>query len=174
MANDDLEARDNDKDKDKLPLTPEGMAAEWATMSDVVPDDGGDAATDGAFAPAAARRLRRLHRQVRRDAERFELLDDEHRHRLRKRLKRLRYLCEFAASCFDAQAVQAYLKQLTPAQEALGEFNDVCVARALLQPAAATDPAAAYAAGWLAHEYTDALRRCGPPLANLREAQPFW
>jgi flagellar motor switch protein FliM len=40
MANDDLEARDNDKDK--LPLTPEGMAAEWATMTDVVSDDGGE------------------------------------------------------------------------------------------------------------------------------------
>ena len=43
MANDDLEARDNDEDKDKLPLTPEGMAAEWATMSDVVSDDGSEA-----------------------------------------------------------------------------------------------------------------------------------
>jgi len=38
MANDDLEAQD----KDKLPLTPEGMAAEWATMSDIVEDDGGE------------------------------------------------------------------------------------------------------------------------------------
>lgn len=156
------------------PYEPSAHADPAGAVPAAAPDDGGDAATDGAFAPAAARRLRRLHRQVRRDAERFELLDDEHRHRLRKRLKRLRYLCEFAASCFDAQAVQAYLKQLTPAQEALGEFNDVCVARALLQPAAATDPAAAYAAGWLAHEHADALRRCGPPLANLREAQPFW
>ena len=42
MANDDLEARDNDKDKDKLPLTPEGMAAEWATMSDVAAEDGSE------------------------------------------------------------------------------------------------------------------------------------
>lgn len=39
MANDDLEAQD----KDKIPLTPEGMAAEWATMSDVVSDDGSEA-----------------------------------------------------------------------------------------------------------------------------------
>lgn len=42
MANDDLEARDNDKDKDKLPLTPEGMAAEWATMSDVAAEEGSE------------------------------------------------------------------------------------------------------------------------------------
>ncbi len=41
MANDDLEARD--KDKDKLPLTPEGMAAEWATMSDIAAEEGSEA-----------------------------------------------------------------------------------------------------------------------------------
>ncbi|MGX1785405.1 flagellar motor switch protein FliM [Bosea sp. NPDC055332] len=39
MANDDLEAQD----KDKVPLTPEGMAAEWATMPDVVTDESGEA-----------------------------------------------------------------------------------------------------------------------------------
>ncbi|MFC5423894.1 MAG: flagellar motor switch protein FliM [Stutzerimonas stutzeri] len=36
MANDELE------DKDKTPLTPEGMAAEWATMSDVISDESGE------------------------------------------------------------------------------------------------------------------------------------
>jgi flagellar motor switch protein FliM len=35
----DLEAQD----KDKLPLTPEGMAAEWAAMPDIVDEDGGEA-----------------------------------------------------------------------------------------------------------------------------------
>lgn len=38
MANDDLEAQD----KDKLPLTPEGMAAEWAAMPDIVEEDGAE------------------------------------------------------------------------------------------------------------------------------------
>jgi flagellar motor switch protein FliM len=38
MANDDLEITD----KDKAPLTPEGMAAEWATMSDVAVEDGSE------------------------------------------------------------------------------------------------------------------------------------
>jgi len=36
MASSDLEAQD----KDKLPLTPEGMAAEWAAMPDIVDEDG--------------------------------------------------------------------------------------------------------------------------------------
>lgn len=38
MANDDLDP----KDKDQPPLTPEGMAAEWATMPDIVEDEGSE------------------------------------------------------------------------------------------------------------------------------------
>jgi inorganic triphosphatase YgiF len=129
----------------------------------------------GPFAPKAAERLAALHRQVRRDAARFDALDDAGRHRLRKRLKRLRYLCEFAAPCFRGKAVRAYLKRVAPAQEALGEFNDVCVARALLQPLAdGGDAQAAFALGWLAHEHADAIARCRAPLAALRKAEPFW
>jgi len=39
MASNELDAQD----KDKLPLTPEGMAAEWAAMPDIVEEDGGEA-----------------------------------------------------------------------------------------------------------------------------------
>lgn len=162
---------------DDAPPPPQLLAAPattrlWLALLGFV---SGAAAPGEPFAPQAAARLARLHRAVRRDAARFVQLDDEHRHRLRKRLKRLRYLCEFAAPCFPAKAVRAYLKRVAPAQEALGEFNDVCVARALLQPAAATGEAqAAFALGWLAHEHADAVRRCRAPLAALRKAEPFW
>ena len=76
-------------------------------------------------------RLARLHRQVRRDAKLFASIDDTARHRLRKRIKRLRYLCDFAASLHDRKAVKAFVAPLAVAQEALGAFNDVCVARTL-------------------------------------------
>jgi flagellar motor switch protein FliM len=39
MANDDLDP----KDKDQVPLTPEGMAAEWAAMPDLVEEEGSEA-----------------------------------------------------------------------------------------------------------------------------------
>lgn len=39
MANDDLDP----KDKDQTPLTPEGMAAEWAAMPDIVEEEGSEA-----------------------------------------------------------------------------------------------------------------------------------
>ena len=134
----------------------------------------GTTVSDQAFAPAARQRLARLFRQVRRDAARFEALDDVARHRLRKRVKRLRYSSEFVAALFRERRVRAFLKRLAPAQEALGAFNDVCVARALFKDAADDDPMAMFALGWLAHERDDAIGRCTKELARLRRAEPFW
>jgi CHAD domain-containing protein len=130
--------------------------------------------SEQAFAPAARQRLARLFKQVRRDAAQFDTLDDTARHRLRKRVKRLRYLSEFAASAFRAKRVAAFLKRLAPAQEALGDFNDVCVANALFEHAAPDDPMAMFALGWLAHERDDAIARCQRTLAPLGKARPFW
>lgn len=126
------------------------------------------------FVEAARERLARLFKQVRRDAARFDALDDVARHRLRKRVKRLRYLSEFAGALFAKARLREFLKLLAPAQEALGDFNDVCVARALFKGAAADDPLAMFALGWLAHERDDAIGRCTKVLARLRKARPFW
>jgi triphosphatase len=134
----------------------------------------GSAPSEQAFKPAVRLRLARLFKQVRRDAARFDALDDEARHRLRKRVKRLRYLSEFAGTLFREPRLRSFLKRLAPAQEALGEFNDVCVARALFKDAAADEPLAMFALGWLAHERDDAIARCARELARLRRAPPFW
>jgi inorganic triphosphatase YgiF len=127
-----------------------------------------------AFAPALRQRLARLFKQVRRDAAVFATLDDTARHRLRKRVKRLRYLSEFAAGAFHGKPLQAFLKRLAPVQEALGNFNDLCVARTLFEHAAPDDPMAMFALGWLAHERDDTIRRCRRVLALLRKARPYW
>jgi triphosphatase len=130
--------------------------------------------SDQAFAPAVRRQLAGLFKRVRRDAARFGELDDTSRHRLRKRVKRLRYLGDFAASAFRSKRVAAFQKRLVPAQEALGAFNDVCVAHALFKHAAPDDPMAMFALGWLAHERDDAIARCLRALAPLGKARPFW
>jgi inorganic triphosphatase YgiF len=130
--------------------------------------------SEQAFGPTARHALARLFKQVRRDAARFGALDDSARHRLRKRVKRLRYLGEFAASAFRAKRVAAFQKRLAPAQEALGAFNDVCVAQALFKDAAPGDPMAMFALGWLAHERDDAIAHCLRALAPLGKARPFW
>lgn len=127
-----------------------------------------------AFAPAVAARMARLFKQVRRDAAAFGDLDDAARHRLRKRVKRLRYLGEFAAPAFRAKRVRAFLRRLAPAQQALGHFNDVCVAQALFKQTAADDAPAMFALGWLAHERDGAIARCVRALTRLRRADVFW
>jgi CHAD domain-containing protein len=126
------------------------------------------------FKPLLRERLAQLHKQVRRDAKRFAALDDPARHRLRKRLKRLRYLCEFGASMWAPKPMRAFLKLLGPVQDALGHYNDVCVARALFDTCAASDSAAMFARGWLARERDDALQRCLEVLPTLRRARVGW
>ena len=85
------------------------------------------------------RQLNRWHRRAVVDALAFDTLDDAGRHRLRKRIKQLRYATEFAAGAFDARAVRRYVKGLRGLQDRLGVVNDVAVGVALYSGAAPND-----------------------------------
>ena len=102
-------------------------------------------------------RLSSLHRQVSKAGRRFLSLPTEDQHRTRKRLKRLRYL-----------------KQLTPAQDALGHHNDVVVATDRFRSDAEQDPRSFFAAGYLlAHQAQTALQ-AHEALAEVDGARKFW
>ncbi|WP_036251129.1 CHAD domain-containing protein, partial [Methylibium sp. T29] len=135
-------------------------------------------AADEAVSPAlpalASQRLQAWHAQALRDAKRFDTLSDEARHRLRKRLKRLRYTIEFTAGLFQRRAVERYLDALREAQEHLGEFNDVCVALAAYRPLVPQQPQTWFALGWLAARREATLAACSRSLKRLRKARPFW
>jgi inorganic triphosphatase YgiF len=126
------------------------------------------------------KRLQHLHKQAVRDGKRFESLDTESQHRVRKRLKRLRYLAEFAAPLFDADgkspssAAERYLKHLRPAQDALGEFNDEAVALALYREATARDGRAWFAVGWFSARHAVHAKTCRKALGGIDEAPRFW
>lgn len=123
------------------------------------------------------KRLQRLHKQVMRDGERFESLDTESQHRVRKRLKRMRYLAEFVAPLFDAAdkgGAERYLKALRPAQDALGEFNDEAVALALYRDATAHDARAWFAVGWFSARHAAGAKACAKALAKIDEDARFW
>jgi inorganic triphosphatase YgiF len=120
------------------------------------------------------RRLSRWHRAVVRDAQRFAALDDESRHRLRKRVKRLRYGVEFARGLFGAKKVARYLRALAAVQERLGELNDATVALDSLRQADGGDPAVAFALGWLAARREALVAGCGPALGQFAEVRPPW
>ncbi|OYT99059.1 MAG: inorganic triphosphatase [Burkholderiales bacterium PBB1] len=133
-----------------------------------------DAASSEPLRQRLAQRLTRWHRQVMTDAQAFDTLDDEGRHRLRKRIKRLRYAVEFAASLFDARGVRRYLKVLRALQERLGTVNDVAVGIALYSAALPGDERALFALGWLASQRERALAACKPELKRFVELKRFW
>lgn len=120
------------------------------------------------------KRLSKLHRQVTRDGRRFEELEPAAQHRVRKRLKRLRYLGEFVAPLFGARRAKRYLEQLEPAQDALGEHNDNTVAIAAYRDNASHDGQAWFAVGWLSAQQPASASECRKALDKLADARPFW
>lgn len=118
--------------------------------------------------------LQRLHRQVARDALRYAELDEAAQHRARKRLKRLRYGVEFCCTLFPAAAVERYIAAVRPAQDALGERQDLLVAQSLFEAQLPADPRAWFAVGWLAARRAQVVARCSETLAAVAQAPPFW
>ncbi len=100
-------------------------------------------------ADAARAVLAPLWRGIRHDIENFAQADAPRRHRLRKRLKRLRYGLEFLAPLFPAKPLRRFLRHVAGAGDALGWLNDAELARGRMQVHAADDAAAWYAVGWL-------------------------
>jgi triphosphatase len=119
-------------------------------------------------------RLAKLHAQVEKDGRRFDRLTEPQQHRVRKRLKRLRYLAEFVAPLYGGRATRRFLGAVKPAQEALGRFNDERVAQALYEEAARGDPDARFGADWLAGRHEAQVQACRKALRNLAKAKRFW
>jgi triphosphatase len=134
----------------------------------------------GPPAPAreGVRRLRRtldrLWRRVLRDVEGFAALPLDRQHDVRKRLKRLRYLAEFAAPWHDDRAVKAWMKRVKPAQDALGDHVDQVQAALRLEHAATQQPAAWFAVGWLRAQADRTSGDGTRALRRLAKATPFW
>jgi CHAD domain-containing protein len=127
-----------------------------------------------ALADAAGARLQRWHRRVVRAAARYAELDDNARHTLRKRVKRLRYAVEFVASLYKAKAVAGYLKRLAPLQDSLGRYNDLCVGLATYRDAVGDDPRAWFAIGWLTARREVLLAESAAALGDFARCKPFW
>ena len=122
----------------------------------------------------AAARLKRLQRPLAKDAKAYAELEDEQRHRARRRLKRLRYGIEFTASLFRAKKVEAYLAQLKPAQDALGEYNDLVVAEEVFRRLVPAQPQAWFALGWLAAQRAGLLDAAQHRLQKWAKRSGFW
>ncbi len=120
------------------------------------------------------KRLDALHRKVVKGGMRFDTLDTEAQHSVRKRLKRLRYLAEFIGSLYDEKKVAGYIEQLTPAQDTLGDFNDMSVAAVSYRRLAVNDQKAWFAVGWLSATQLRTARDCRRALKKVGVAKEFW
>jgi len=120
-------------------------------------------------------RLSKLHTSLAKAAKRFGAVDDAERHRVRKRLKRLRYLAEMVGPLYGSGAVDRYLARLRPAQDALGAYVDLIVGLELAAASVtAGDAGAWFNVGWLKAQLPRAAKRCRKALAEAATAKPFW
>ena len=134
----------------------------------------GDAASARPIAVIDAH-LDKLHTRLKRDARRYEQLDELERHGVRKRLKRLRYLSELVAPLYRSGRVERFLEQLGPAQDELGHYMDLVVALRLAHDTIdAGDARAWFNVGWLKAQLPRAIGRCAKALRKVATARPFW
>jgi inorganic triphosphatase YgiF len=135
----------------------------------------GEASRPKAIRRLARERLRRLHRKTLQEGPRFAVLTEPGRHRIRKRLKRLRYLAELVRPLFRRKDVDAYVANLKELQNALGCYQDAVAGRALLTQRAGEDPAAWFGVGWLAARQDALAADCAAACRRVaRKARPFW
>ena len=118
--------------------------------------------------------LARLHSQVLKDGGRFASLDEVHQHRVRKRLKRLRYLAEFAAPLFQSRKTQAFADSLKPLQDALGIYNDELMALHAYRVLAPENPRAWFAVGWLSARREPHALACQQAVKDFSGTRAFW
>jgi len=124
------------------------------------------------FGRDAERRLRRWHRGIAADWKRFDDLDEENLHALRKRIKRQRYAVEFFAPVLRGGRTRRYLEPLASIQDRMGQLNDLFVARTRYRELLGSDPAAWFALGWIEARITVVRGLARPELMRLAKASP--
>lgn len=137
-------------------------------LSEAAADEAGD------LRALAEAPLKRLHARIRRDATRFMKVSDAERHKVRKRIKRLRYCVELAADLFPKAAINRFLRALLPVQTAIGGYVDLLVAESALAASAQVEPGAAFALGWIAARRPILLERAAKALKRFAAVKPHW
>lgn len=111
-----------------------------------------DGADGQALPDYAARILRRRFERVGTAAADIAALDGEHRHELRKELKKLRYAVEFFAPLHKRARVAAFVAHLKDLQEIMGHVMDAAVGERLIDETGLRtrpDPDLQRAVGWV-------------------------
>ncbi len=130
--------------------------------------------------PFAQRVLKKRFKAVHKTGRDFDALDAAGLHRLRVRVKKLRYATEFFAALFDGNKSAKFHRRLKALQDALGHINDLyqatatahAVTRATDNPA--TAEAAGGVAGWCAAGHDTARHDARRAWKAFAKRRPFW
>lgn len=126
----------------------------------------------------AAQVLERRDRKMRKAGPHLAELGVEERHRLRIRIKKLRYAGEFFASLFPEGRARRFLAGLAVLQDRLGALNDLAVASHMLEITEDTDPQRAWeagiVAGWHASRAPRLLAEAGKAWKAFADLPRFW
>lgn len=120
------------------------------------------------------KKLFKWHQKVLSDGLKFESLEIEAKHDLRKSAKRLRYGLQFSESLLPADKLKNYRKQLSKIQDILGEMNDLYVAREKFEDIREDQPPAWFAVGWIASRLEALTKEANQAFSNLKHADHFW
>ena len=107
-------------------------------------------------------------------------LDGEHRHEMRKALKKLRYQTEFFGPLFGSHKTARFIKQLKKLQDVFGYVNDVRMASQLAaiqkERRAGEDAAraAGYAMGYHEAQAKQVWGNAGRTWKKLEQTPCFW
>lgn len=126
--------------------------------------------------------LDKAHRKLLKRGKGFAVLDADDRHKLRIRIKKVRYASEFFSPLYHIERRENYLVALRNMQDGLGKLNDVESARGLMDSLATGDSerarrvarAGGLVIGW--HRHAAALRenQLVRHWRRLEKAEPFW
>jgi triphosphatase len=133
--------------------------------------------------PFAAETLADLRRSVRHHGAALSELDQERRHKLRLRTKRLRYATQFFDLAFadgGGKRRRRFIRALKALQERLGRLNDIATAEGAAQRAldGARAPALAFAAGQIVGEIKSAepveIEKAAEAYDKFAGAKRYW
>jgi CHAD domain-containing protein len=124
--------------------------------------------------------LQRLHQGLCKAAHGIDWRDAARRHRVRIRVKRMRYGCDFFATAFPHRRTHAFLEGLHTLQDILGEMNDIEVQRELLRrivlrgiPPNVVEAESSVRAR-LASRERELIAALDPAWAAFESRRPFW
>jgi inorganic triphosphatase YgiF len=132
------------------------------------------------IAKHARKVLQKAWKKPKRLGRDLDRLDGEHRHEMRKALKKLRYQAEFFAPLFEQRESARFVKQLKTVQHVFGYINDVRMASKLseIQKERQAGEDAARAAGYTAGRHEAEAKhvwcRAGKTWKDLKRSPRFW